>query len=516
MRWVLTLAALSLGVWYLTNRQRRDQLGQAVQDGTPPETQARVKDAVTTASDAAQSAAATVTEKAQGLAQQASKAVGDTAANVGQTSASVADRAGQTVESATQEAQEAAGVVEDVTQKVTGAIAEGAPQTGATAPAATGPGDTQQAATAANLGAQAQDTAPRTATHSAVETDMSMPPPSIRETVQAEMADVGEHVDRLRAQSEEPPDPAEKSAGEFFGAGAIAATDLHLTQVPATRQEAETVEGGVEPLLGAATTAAAGAADAPAPDPVRATGSQKPSVPVGIGVTGDLGAGAIPSGPANTVADDISPIGTPDQTGGATSTSDKAGMDMPTTIAAGAGAPEATSAGVPAPGPKSAAPRSAQGTTGRTLTTDDSIVPEGERPREIAGEGTTTAAGGNVDILSPVADGQTATGATEPLPAGLAPGMPGTGGPASSMIAPSTPGVGTPKIGMQTTPVVDRAAEVTARTSGKYVGNRKKRVFHPATSSDLPSENNRVYFETIEEATAAGFTPAPNEDRGGA
>ena len=59
--------------------------------------------------------------------------------------------------------------------------------------------------------------------------------------------------------------------------------------------------------------------------------------------------------------------------------------------------------------------------------------------------------------------------------------------------------------------MVDRAAEVAQRTSGQFVGNKTTRVFHPATSDSLPAERNRVYFETEEEAIAAGFRPAEDE-----
>ena len=150
---------------------------------------------------------------------------------------------------------------------------------------------------------------------------------------------------------------------------------------------------------------------------------------------------------------------------------------------------------------------------GHTLTTDDSIVPEGERPQPIAGEGTTTASGGTVDTLSPDPDGATATGKASPLPQGLTAGEPGTGGPAAATIAPSTPdNTATPTTGMETAPVVDLAAEVAERTGGKIVGNKKTRVFHPAGAADLPGESNRVYFDSVEEATGAGFTPAPDVD----
>lgn len=134
-------------------------------------------------------------------------------------------------------------------------------------------------------------------------------------------------------------------------------------------------------------------------------------------------------------------------------------------------------------------------------TADEGIVPEGRRPRRIAGEGTTTAA----DTAS---DRHTSTGVSEPLPPGLTPGEPGTGGPAGSSLAPSEPGSSeTPTTGMVHAPVVDRE-EILKRTSGNFVGNKHTRIFHAATSANLPVEENRVYFETEEEALAAGFRPS--------
>jgi methylphosphotriester-DNA--protein-cysteine methyltransferase len=64
---------------------------------------------------------------------------------------------------------------------------------------------------------------------------------------------------------------------------------------------------------------------------------------------------------------------------------------------------------------------------------------------------------------------------------------------------------------MEQPPVVDRMAEVDQRSSGHFIGNKTTRVYHAATSGHLPAERNRVYFETQEEAIAAGFAPAENE-----
>jgi methylphosphotriester-DNA--protein-cysteine methyltransferase len=79
-------------------------------------------------------------------------------------------------------------------------------------------------------------------------------------------------------------------------------------------------------------------------------------------------------------------------------------------------------------------------------------------------------------------------------------------------MAPSTPdSTESPTTGMEQPPEVDRAAEVLERTSGNFIGNKKTRVFHAADAGNLPGEDNRVYFETEEEAVAAGFRPAERE-----
>jgi hypothetical protein len=151
-----------------------------------------------------------------------------------------------------------------------------------------------------------------------------------------------------------------------------------------------------------------------------------------------------------------------------------------------------------------------QGTT--TPSASEGAAPVGERPRSIAGEGTTTASDEPVNPLSATSDGVTSTGQPEPLPQDLSAGEPGTGGPAGSAQAPSTPdSTETPTTGMEQPPVIDRAAEVAERGSGAFVGNKSTRVFHAADSGHLPAKNKRVYFESAEEAIAAGFRPAEGE-----
>jgi Metal binding domain of Ada len=70
-------------------------------------------------------------------------------------------------------------------------------------------------------------------------------------------------------------------------------------------------------------------------------------------------------------------------------------------------------------------------------------------------------------------------------------------------------------MGMEPPLVVDRRAEVAGHTSGQFVGNKSTRIYRPATSRNLPSERNRIYFDTEEEAGAAGFHPAGNRGQPG-
>ena len=279
MRWIVALVALAAGVWYLRNRQRRDQLQDTWQETAPSGVKTQVDEAATAAREAAeqakgvvgdtnaetaQQAAQSLTEKAHDLASAASKSVGDAAANVQHASEAAIDRI--------QQATEAASGHSD------GAVTDGAPAT------------------------------------VEAETEADTPAPSVHDTVQAELAGVGEAVDTIRDTTQAPAEPAEKSAGAAFGAGTLNSADMQTVQAPATPDVTETPT-------------------------------------------------------------------TPDVT------------EVPTT-------------------------------------------------------------------------------------------------------------------GMEQPPEIDRAGEVFERTSGDFIGNKNTRVFHAATSGNLPSEENRVYFESEQEAIDAGFRPA--------
>ena len=65
--------------------------------------------------------------------------------------------------------------------------------------------------------------------------------------------------------------------------------------------------------------------------------------------------------------------------------------------------------------------------------------------------------------------------------------------------------------------VVPREVATTKPATRPARGHKTTRLYHVGTSNHLPAEHNRVYFETQEEAIAAGFKPAENErlDRAG-
>lgn len=76
--------------------------------------------------------------------------------------------------------------------------------------------------------------------------------------------------------------------------------------------------------------------------------------------------------------------------------------------------------------------------------------------------------------------------------------------------APDAPDEDVQTTGMEQAPQIDRE-EVLERTSGAFIGNKSTRVFHAADANNLPAEDNRVYFDSEDEALAAGFRPAARE-----
>ncbi|KNZ40607.1 MBL fold metallo-hydrolase [Acetobacterium bakii] len=55
--------------------------------------------------------------------------------------------------------------------------------------------------------------------------------------------------------------------------------------------------------------------------------------------------------------------------------------------------------------------------------------------------------------------------------------------------------------------VVQQENTATTADTGSYIGNINSHVYHTVTCSSLPLEKNRVYFDTEEEAIAAGYRP---------
>lgn len=54
--------------------------------------------------------------------------------------------------------------------------------------------------------------------------------------------------------------------------------------------------------------------------------------------------------------------------------------------------------------------------------------------------------------------------------------------------------------------IVSKKTEATQET-GEYIGNRNSKKVHKKTCSGLPDEKNRVYFESVQEAEAEGYSP---------
>lgn len=54
----------------------------------------------------------------------------------------------------------------------------------------------------------------------------------------------------------------------------------------------------------------------------------------------------------------------------------------------------------------------------------------------------------------------------------------------------------------------------TASSSGNYIANRNSGKLHSAHCDSLPYEENRIYFDTIEQAHTAGYTDHHKECMG--
>lgn len=120
-------------------------------------------------------------------------------------------------------------------------------------------------------------------------------------------------------------------------------------------------------------------------------------------------------------------------------------------------------------------------------------------------------AGGAQQAAQPAADRTQASGE---------PSEDGTGqSPAAAAAPPRARGEGSGSAtsaeeAAQPAPARGETAGATAASEQPvgYIGNVNSRVYHLATSPNLPAEENRITFATEEEALAAGFRPAEGED----
>lgn len=56
----------------------------------------------------------------------------------------------------------------------------------------------------------------------------------------------------------------------------------------------------------------------------------------------------------------------------------------------------------------------------------------------------------------------------------------------------------------------DDAESVLPERTGEYIGNKNSKKFHYPSCHTLPSEKNRVYFNTRDEAIQYGYNPCGN------
>ncbi|HZP84570.1 MAG TPA: ComEC/Rec2 family competence protein [Chthonomonadaceae bacterium] len=56
------------------------------------------------------------------------------------------------------------------------------------------------------------------------------------------------------------------------------------------------------------------------------------------------------------------------------------------------------------------------------------------------------------------------------------------------------------------------APAASSEPSGGFIGNTRSHIYHPANAPNLPAPQNRIHFNSREEAEAAGYRPARNAD----
>jgi hypothetical protein len=93
-------------------------------------------------------------------------------------------------------------------------------------------------------------------------------------------------------------------------------------------------------------------------------------------------------------------------------------------------------------------------------------------------------------------------------------GIPPTAAAASEAAAATQP---LPQEGPDATSAEASPAAAAPAAAGdtRWVGNKRRMVAHPPGSTRLPAEANRVYFNSREEAIAAGYSVVEPEERQG-
>ena len=55
--------------------------------------------------------------------------------------------------------------------------------------------------------------------------------------------------------------------------------------------------------------------------------------------------------------------------------------------------------------------------------------------------------------------------------------------------------------------IVPDSPSTAPEQTSRYIGNKSSKVFHLPTCATLPGENNRIFFESYEQAESEGYRP---------
>jgi hypothetical protein len=131
-----------------------------------------------------------------------------------------------------------------------------------------------------------------------------------------------------------------------------------------------------------------------------------------------------------------------------------------------------------------------------TATQDAAATPGGDRQAAQPATDQAPASGGSPEARAAEAQ-------VPPAPDAPQARSDGAGSTQNAEEAPPTPGAG------------ETAATSGAEQLSGFIGNVNSRVYHSATSPNLPAEENRIAFATEEEALAAGFRASEGEGLAG-